>query len=185
VFHAPVPVATDLGQTLAGTYNPLAAADRFRWRATRRLPPQDKPALREPTEAKRSAALTREGLDYLRAHPADLLLATAWNTARLVELDQHGLLAGELGSRRLATIGIAGFAVLAALALPGAFTRRARAAPLWLWLIPLLLWASTAPFGVNFSRFRAPIDPFLELLAAAAVAGRYHSLGKEPDSAAD
>ena len=168
VLHAPVPVSTDLGQTLAGTYNPVAAANRFRWRNTRRLPPQDRPALRRPTEAERSAALTRDGLRYLGAHPADAGLATLWNTARLLELDPSAreALAGEVQSRSLAAVAIGGFALLAALALPGAFTRRARAAPRWLWLVPLLLWAGTVPFAVNFSRFRAPIDPFLVLLAA-------------------
>jgi hypothetical protein len=171
VLHAPVPVATDLGQTLAGTYDPLAAADRFRWRNTRRLPPQDAAALHRPTEAARSAALTRVGLDYLRAHPADVLLASAWNTARMAELDPYAVrnLAGEVHSRPLAAVSVAGFAVVAALAAAGAFTRHARAAPLWLWLTPMLLWAGTVPFAVNFSRFRAPIDPFLELLAALAL----------------
>jgi hypothetical protein len=168
VLHAPVPVSTDLGQTLAGTYNPAAAADRFRWRNTRRLPRQDRPAAHRRTEAARSAALTRDGLRYLAAHPGDVALAAAWNTARLLELDPHAResLAGEVQSRTLAAVSVAGFAVLAGLALLGALTRRARRAPLWLWLAPILLWAGTAPFAVNFSRFRAPIDPFLELLAA-------------------
>jgi 4-amino-4-deoxy-L-arabinose transferase-like glycosyltransferase len=168
VLHARVPVSTDLGQTLAGTYNPASAAERFRWRNTRRLPPPDRPAAHRPTEAARSAALTRDGLRYLAAHPADAGLAALWNTARLLELDPvaRESLAGEVQSRSLAAISIGGFALLAALALPGAFTRRARTAPLWLWLVPLLMWLGTVPFAVNFSRFRAPIDPFLELLAA-------------------
>jgi hypothetical protein len=38
------------------------------------------------------------------------------------------------------------------------------------WLIPILFWLTTVPLVVNFSRFRAPIDPFLILLAATAVA---------------
>jgi 4-amino-4-deoxy-L-arabinose transferase-like glycosyltransferase len=168
VLHAPVPVSTDLGQTLAGTYNPVAAANRFRWRNTRRLPPQDRPALKRPTEPERSAALTRDGLRYLGAHPGDAGLAALWNSARLLELDPSAreALAGEVQSRSLAAVSIGGFALLAALALPGAFTRRAGAVPRWLWLVPLLMWAGTVPFAVNFSRFRAPIDPFLELLAA-------------------
>jgi hypothetical protein len=48
VLHAPVPVATDLGQTLAGTYNPASAAQHFRWRNTRHLPAVDAPALAHP-----------------------------------------------------------------------------------------------------------------------------------------
>jgi 4-amino-4-deoxy-L-arabinose transferase-like glycosyltransferase len=172
VLHARVPVSTDLGQTLAGTYNPASALDRFRWRNTRRLPPPDRPAAHRPTEAARSAALTRDGLRYLAAHPADVGLATVWNTARLLELDPvaRESLAGEVQSRTLAAVSVGGFALLAALAPAGAFTRRARGAPRWLWLVPLLMWAGTVPFAVNFSRFRAPIDPFLELLAALTLA---------------
>jgi hypothetical protein len=33
----------------------------------------------------------------------------------------------------------------------------------------VLLWAGTVPFAVNFDRFRAPLDPFLILLAALAL----------------
>lgn len=171
VLRAAVPVATDLGQTLAGTYNPISAINRFHWRNTRRLPAADRPALAAPTEAARSAALSRAGLRYLAAHPLDVLSASTWNTARLLELDPAGRsnLAGELRSRSLARVSVAGFALLALLAAGGALTRRARAAPWWLWLIPVLMWAGTVPFAVNFSRFRAPIDPFLILLAALAV----------------
>jgi hypothetical protein len=59
--------------------------------------------------------------------------------------------------------------VLALLALAGLLAPRTRAAPRWLWLVPVLLWASTVPFAVNFDRFRAPLDPFLILLAAVAL----------------
>jgi hypothetical protein len=171
VLHAPVPVSTDLGQTLAGTYNPLAAANRFRWRNTRRLPAADAVAVAQPTEAARSSALAHAGLAYLAAHPLDVVRASAWNTARMLELDPAGRrdLAGELRSRRLASVSFAGFAVLAVLALAGTAAARARRAPAWLWLVPVLMWLGTVPFAVNFSRFRAPIDPFLVLLAALAL----------------
>jgi 4-amino-4-deoxy-L-arabinose transferase-like glycosyltransferase len=170
VLHAPVPVATDLGQTLAGTYNPASAAQHYRWRNTRHLPPVDAPALAHP-EAKRSAALTRDGLAYLAAHPLAVVEASAYNTLRLLDADRvaRSDLAGELRSRALARVSFAGFGALALLALGGLFTRRMRAAPRWLWLVPVLLWAGTVPFAVNFDRFRAPLDPFLILLAALAL----------------
>jgi 4-amino-4-deoxy-L-arabinose transferase-like glycosyltransferase len=170
VLHAPVPVATDLGQTLAGTYNPASAAEHYRWRNTRHLPPADAPALAHP-EAQRSAALTRDGLRYVAAHPLAVVEASAYNTLRLLDADRVARtdLAGELRSRALARVSFAGFGVLALLALAGLFTRRTRAAPRWLWLVPVLLWAGTVPFAVNFDRFRAPLDPFLILLAALAL----------------
>jgi 4-amino-4-deoxy-L-arabinose transferase-like glycosyltransferase len=180
VLHAPVPVATDLGQTLAGTYNPTSAARDFRWRNTRHLPAADRSAVREPTEAARSSALTHDGLAFIGAHPLDVVRASVWNTARLLELDRsaRGALAGEIGSRTLARVSFAGFGLLLMLALAGLPTRRARAAPAWLWSIPVLMWASTVPFAVNFSRFRAPIDPFLVLLGALALAAAGSQLGR-------
>jgi 4-amino-4-deoxy-L-arabinose transferase-like glycosyltransferase len=169
---ATVPVATNLGKTLAGTYNPLSAQDYWRWRGPRRLPASYRSALREPTEAGRDRALTRAGEDYIRAHPASVPAASAWNTARLLELDQRGRsnLKAVLGSRVLSWASILGFWALAVVALAGAFTRRFRRAPAWFWLMPVLLWLGTAPFAVNFDRFRAPIDPFLVMAAALALA---------------
>ncbi len=61
-----------------------------------------------------------------------------------------------------------GFYVLALLALAGAFTRAARAAPAWLWLAPILLFASVI-FAGSAIRYRAPVEPFLALLAALAI----------------
>jgi 4-amino-4-deoxy-L-arabinose transferase-like glycosyltransferase len=170
VLHAPVPVATDLGQTLAGTYNPASAALHYRWRNTRHLPPADAPALAHP-EAQRSSALTRDGLRYLSAHPFAVVEASAWNTLRLLDADRtaRSELAGVLHSRALARASFTGFGLLALLALAGLFVPRTRAAPRWLWLVPVLLWAGTVPFAVNFDRFRAPLDPFLILLAALAL----------------
>jgi hypothetical protein len=170
VLHAPVPVATDLGQTLAGTYDSAAAADRFRWHARRRLPPEDWAARSTPGEAARSAALTRAGLRYLGRHPAAVVQASAYNTARLLELDPAArpILGSEVGSQPLGRLSVAGFCALALLALPGACTRRARRAPYFVWLVPFALWLGTVPFAVNFSRFRIPLDPFVILLAALA-----------------
>jgi 4-amino-4-deoxy-L-arabinose transferase-like glycosyltransferase len=171
-FHSLVPVSTDLGPTLAGTYNAGSREARFRWRPARALPPDGRRAAAVPGEVARSDALSRVGLRYLRAHPVAVLEASAWNTARLLELDggTRPVIGTEVGSRSLGDASVAGFAVLAVLALAGAFTRAARGAPRFVWLIPILFWLTTVPLVVNFSRFRAPIDPFLILLAATAVA---------------
>jgi 4-amino-4-deoxy-L-arabinose transferase-like glycosyltransferase len=170
-FHAFVPVSTDLGPTLAGTYNAHSRQARFRWLPIRALPPEGRRAAAIRNEAQRSSELARVGLRYLRAHPVAVLEASAWNTARLLELDggARPVTGAVVGSRALGNISVAGFAVLAVLALLGAFTRAARSAPRFVWLIPLLFWLTTVPLVVNFSRFRAPIDPFLILLAACAV----------------
>ena len=61
------------------------------------------------------------------------------------------------------------FIAFLALALAGAFTSAARTAPRWLWLMPVLMLASVI-FVVGETRFRAPIDPFVVLLGAVAIA---------------
>lgn len=58
---------------------------------------------------------------------------------------------------------------MAALALAGGFTRRARRVPGWVWAIPVLLALSVVFINVETPRFREPIEPFLVLLAACAV----------------
>jgi hypothetical protein len=63
------------------------------------------------------------------------------------------------------------FYALALLALAGALTPAARRAPAWLWLAPVLLFA-TIIFAGSAIRYRAPIEPFLALLAALALTAR-------------
>ena len=55
-------------------------------------------------------------------------------------------------------------------AIAGLFTSVRREAPRWLWAFPVLYWLSIAFVNVETPRFREPIDPFLVLLAACAVA---------------
>jgi hypothetical protein len=170
-LHALVPVSTDLGKTLAGTYNATAPPNRYRWRGPQRLPAADRAAARTRPEAARDRALTRLALRYIAAHPPAVIKAMAWNTARMLEIDpvSRAILGVVVASRALAIASIAGFALLAVLAVLGLLTRTARAAPLWLWTAPVVLWLGTAPFAVNFERFRWPLDPFLVLLAACAL----------------
>ena len=63
------------------------------------------------------------------------------------------------------------FYVLSLLALAGALTPAARRAPAWFWLAPILLFASVI-FAGSALRYRAPIEPFLALLAALALTAR-------------
>ena len=71
---------------------------------------------------------------------------------------------------RAAGIGVVSFWVLLALAIAGLFTAVRREAPGWLWAFPVLYWLSITFVNVETPRFREPIDPFLVLLAACAVA---------------
>ena len=70
----------------------------------------------------------------------------------------------------MADAGVICFWILCALALVGAFTQLVRAAPPWVWALPLLLWLTVVLVNAETPRFREPIDPFLILSAACALA---------------
>ncbi len=61
------------------------------------------------------------------------------------------------------------FWVACLLALAGLATRAARAAPRWPWAVPVLFALSVVFINVETPRFREPVDPFLLVLAGAAV----------------
>ena len=65
--------------------------------------------------------------------------------------------------------GLLCFWIFAALALAGAFTAMARRAPWYVWAFPVLSFLSVVFLVVETPRYRTPIDPFLVLLATAAV----------------
>lgn len=169
VMDSVVPVASNTGKTLAGTYNPKARGFRYRWLTPALLPAAYQPALDLPTEPERSSELTSLALDYVRDDPLSVPKAFVWNTARLAELDPVGrsILGAALRSDGLMRASVAGFAAMALLALIGLALRPRL--PRHVWLIPLLLYLSAALIAVNFSRFRGPLEPFVVLLAAVAV----------------
>ena len=69
-----------------------------------------------------------------------------------------------------ARVGVIAFWVLCLLALAGCFSPLARSAPRWIWAVPVLFGITVVLVNVETPRFREPIDPFLILLAACAIA---------------
>lgn len=179
VLHRFIPVSDETGLTLAGTYNPTSAHDRqipYRWRNYTAIPAdaslyREAPRLTEPEVDSRfrSAAF-----HYIGHHPLAPLAAAYHNTRRLLELE--GSLAWRASTynigvpRSTARVGVLGFWLLLLLAAFGAFTAAARRAPRWLWITPVLLYLSVVFVNAETPRFRAPIDPFLVMLAACALA---------------
>jgi 4-amino-4-deoxy-L-arabinose transferase-like glycosyltransferase len=174
-----VPVSTQLGSAMAGTYNDAARHDRENpasWRSLRWVP--DYAGLfarvRELPEATLERELRRAALGYAREHPAYVAEVVWWSTLRTLELAGHDRSRATAATisidHRWADRGIVCFWVFALLALAGALTRRARAAPAFVWAVPALLFLSVAFLVVETPRYRAAIDPFVILLAALAVA---------------
>ena len=96
-----------------------------------------------------------------------------WTTLRMFELgglDWSRHTASTISvTARWANAGVICFWVFALLALAGATTRLARRTPLFVWLIPLLLYLSVVLLVVETPRYRTGIDPFIVMLAALAL----------------
>ncbi|MDQ1697303.1 MAG: hypothetical protein QOJ03_2656 [Frankiaceae bacterium] len=177
-MHAFVPVTTQVGYLLSGTYNATSAADDdhpAEWR-----PPFLDPTLAAETQTHPHAnelqlgeLLRRDAYRYVGDHPGYVAVVMFRNGQRLLDLaglnEERTVVHGEYGlGRTAADWSYATWFVLLALAGVGAFLRRTRAAPAAMWLVPVMLFAATLPLQ-SFSRFRAPAEPFLALLAALAV----------------
>ncbi len=180
-LHAFVPVSTQLGSALAGTYNDDARHDRANpasWRALKRVDDLRDiygqiGTIPEPTLEKQ---LRSASLHYIGDHPAYVATVAFWTTRRLLELGgldwarhTYATVSVEPG---WANAGIIVFWVVALLAVAGAFTVRARRTPLFVWAVPALMYLSVVFLVVETPRYRSPIDPFVILLAALAVTAR-------------
>jgi 4-amino-4-deoxy-L-arabinose transferase-like glycosyltransferase len=183
VMHSFIPVSNEAGYTLAGTYNATAAHSKTA--PTGWIPAQFDPHnARLMRRAKDDVDLARIGMRltrrYVGDHPLYVAKVAYCNTVRLVFLERLGCGRSGFGRRNfvnedrvsegVVTLAIVAFAVVALLALAGALTPAARRAPPALWLVPLLL--GTVVLVVSGNRLRAPIEPFLIMLAGLALASR-------------
>ncbi len=178
-LHAFVPVSTQFGSALAGTYNDMARTDRENpasWRTVRDVPEYaDLMAhIGQTPEAVLEKRLRARALRYVREHPAYVATVAWWATRRTFDL------AGRDWWRHTASTisvdsawadrGVVCFWLFALLAFAGALTRRAREAPWYVWAFPALMFLSVVFIVVETPRYRTPLDPFIVILAALAVA---------------
>ncbi len=181
VLHAFVPVSTEIGYTISGTYDQVSRADKQQpaiWvEAEHGASPEYGQILFNAEihrwgEVRYGNALQAQAIKEIEADPAYLAKVAAWNTMRIFHIGELNLAVQNLdntGIPRLAGwFEIFGFYPLALLALAGIAAGRVRRAPLWLWFVPLLLM--TTVFVTGFIRFRSGIDPFLAILAALGIA---------------
>lgn len=173
-----VPVSTQLGSALAGTYNSEAMHDREHpaaWMSLKRVDDY-RPIfnrVRETNEAVLENELRSASLQYIKDHPGAPFKVAFWTTRRMLDLagwDWAIHTAGTVSAgKRAGAAGIICFWLFAIAAVAGACTRRARAAPLWLWAVPLLMYLGVVFLVVETPRYRAAIDPFIIMLAALAI----------------
>jgi 4-amino-4-deoxy-L-arabinose transferase-like glycosyltransferase len=177
-LHAFVPVSTQLGSSLAGTYNDAARTDPVNpgaWRSIKHVP-EYAPLWRQvrtTPEPVLENRLRSAALRFVSDHPFYVAEVGFWNTARMLDLDGRRRWRATAATisieHRWADAGVVCFWAFAALALAGAATARARRAPALLWAVPALLYLSVVLLAVETPRYRAAIDPFVVLLAAVAL----------------
>ncbi len=174
-----VPVSTQLGTALAGTYNDAARTDREHpasWRSLRRVPHYQYLIRRwhQIPEPVLDRKLRAAALRYATDHPAYVAEVVFWNGVRMLDLagtswSRHTASTIGVGPR-WADAGVIAFWSFAALAIAGALTSRGRQMPPYVGVVPALLFLSVAFFAFETPRYRTGIDPFIVMLASVALA---------------
>ena len=182
-LHAFVPVTTQLGSALAGTYNDSARTDPVHpasWRSLRHVPSYADlyGRLRETNEAVLEKRIRHRAERYALDHPGYVAQVAFWTTVRGLDLGGMDWVRHTASTVSIdatwAERGAWCFWLVAALALAGAFTRAARRAPWFFWAFPALMYLSVVFLVIETPRYRTPLDPFIVMLAALALvaAGR-------------
>jgi hypothetical protein len=172
-FHRFVPVTTQAGFTLAGTYNPVSRADAQNpaaWHVPT-MAPYDRlvrPGVDEAVLAQRFASTV---LDFAEHDPLYVAKVALFNTGRLLELQGPSTerpAARESGISPLTSdLDVYSFYVLGILALASILAGALRGTPAFMWIVPLLMAASLI-LVLAWMRYRWPIDSFVILIVAAA-----------------
>jgi 4-amino-4-deoxy-L-arabinose transferase-like glycosyltransferase len=187
VFHSFVPVTTQLGTALAGTYNDAARTDSENpasWRSLRHVPDYQYVIRRwrqipEPTLDRE---LRAAAVSYAAHHPAYVAKVALWDTLRMLDLaglswSRHTASTISIGPR-WADAGVITFWLFAALAIAGALTARARRMPLYVAAVPVLLYLGVVFFVFETPRYRTGIDPFIVMLGSIALVAAWEAAGR-------
>jgi 4-amino-4-deoxy-L-arabinose transferase-like glycosyltransferase len=175
VMNAFVPVSTQSGYTLAGAYNDASRNDRREpatWRVATADPAYARLLAGSPREVELNGRLGSRAKSYISDHPGYVAKVLFWNVRRFLHLGRFEFARHSYSaygaSRTAADIAIFSFYPVLLLALAGLVLPASRRAPLALWLVPLLM--CTPLFIEANIRFRAPVEPFVLMLAGIALA---------------
>jgi 4-amino-4-deoxy-L-arabinose transferase-like glycosyltransferase len=175
-FGSFVPITTADGFVLAGVYNAQADADpvsRGVWRVPT-VAPGAAALFEDPRlgELELATALRDQAVDYALDHPSYVPVVVGTNLRNLFDLGGRRVTdvshISEGYGRRASTLWLFSYGVVALGAIAGAVSKRARSVPLAVWLIPVLFVLVTVP-TLGTPRYRAPVEPFLVLLASLTV----------------
>lgn len=177
-FHRVIPVTTQDGYVLAGVYNAQAEHDRAHrgvWRSPSSVS-EVAGLFRDHglNEATLDDALRRRAQTYARQHPGYVARVLGVSFVHLFDLSGFAdarTAAASLGYGGVAAVfWVLSFYAVALIGIVGAALERGRALPLGIWLVPVLFVMVTIP-TLGTLRYRAPIEPYLVLLASVALVG--------------
>ncbi len=184
VAHGFVPLSMQ-DMAIYGTFSRTAANDPdfpYAWRpyapgAQRILTDQSL------TDAEVRSRLSNLGLDYIEDHPTSLLGAFFWNgISRLWDIRRPSTALTEDPfegrSRLVDEVGLGMYYLLAPLAAFGLWKARSRRA-LVFGLLAMALAASVVFTVASGTRYRAPLEPLIVILAVSALFARAPDAGRE------
>jgi 4-amino-4-deoxy-L-arabinose transferase-like glycosyltransferase len=179
VLHAFIPISTESGYVVDGTYNRYVARETTYpalWTPPVAEIDQERAVNPHIDEQQLSSRLDRQALHYATAHPGFIAKVVRFSVIRTLGLTGSGferfLAPFESYPAWLASLSVYASWLVGLLALAGAFTTAARRAPPALWAVPATVVLSFI-FVEGSIRFRSPADPFVLLLAALALSGAW------------
>ncbi|MBO0768615.1 MAG: glycosyltransferase family 39 protein [Solirubrobacterales bacterium] len=192
-LHQFVPLSSSFGITVAGEYNDWSSHTDPPGRFRVPLHIKSDEWIFHDYYGKltgQDTQLLNAGLKYIGQHPGAVPTDWFWNTVRLFELDGPGYsqisaklegipygwtIAGDLEVYMLLAVLVVGGVLTAARRLRSQVVG-ARSFPHWIWLAPLGMYFACVFLNTETPRFRAPIDPFLILLATSVIAPAFSRL---------
>jgi 4-amino-4-deoxy-L-arabinose transferase-like glycosyltransferase len=194
-FHQFVPITTEGGYAVAGTYSADAQNQKrfpVLWQTPLLQLYQAYKKNPQINEEQASEQLTSDGLTYIKNHPFSVVKTVYWNTVRDFVLTpgiERYLAPYEGYPTWLAIASVYTFWLLTVLCLlalsrrvrgagagsgadAGAGALSLRAAPLALWGVPLVVYLTTVPW-LGLTRYRVPADPILLLPATLVLIACY------------
>jgi 4-amino-4-deoxy-L-arabinose transferase-like glycosyltransferase len=173
-----IPISSEAGPTLAGTYNDTAKKMDWFWRPLSLNENAEYQAIYRRRNDMSQGAYDRQMrtavFHYIRAHPLSVPQVIFWNTVRLLDLGatttrRFTAFTGTGAGPRQADIAALAFWLVGLLALLGSVGAIRRSSVRLVWLVPLLIWFTTVVVTSGTPRLRAGLDPFIVLLAGYTV----------------